>query len=81
MRRTKVGPTPNDGDVFDGAVWFPDKAGSLYRLDQRTDAVTGPFALTAGNPFVVSGYDDRLWIADFGGTDTIVVDPARLPSR
>ena len=76
MRRTKVGPTPNDG-----AVWFPVKAGSLYRLDQRTDAVTGPFALTAGNPFVVSGYDNRLWIADFGGSDTIVVDPTRLSSR
>jgi len=46
-----------------------------------TDAVTGPFALTAGNPFVVSGYDNRLWIADFGGSDTIVVDPTRLSSR
>ena len=78
VRRTKVGMTPNDGDVFNGAVWFPDKSGSLYRLDQRTDAVTGPFALGAGNPFVVSGYANRLWIADFGGTDTIVVDPTRL---
>ena len=75
VRRTKVGPTPNDGDVFDGAVWFPDKTGSLYRLDQRTDAVTGPFALAAGNPFVVSGYANRLWIADFGGTDTIARRP------
>jgi streptogramin lyase len=79
VRRVKVGPTPNDGDVFDGGVWFPDKDGSLYRLDQRTDAVTGPFPTGAGNPFVLSGYDRRLWIADYAGTDTIVVDPALVP--
>lgn len=79
VRRIDVGPTPNDGDVLDGGVWFPDKGGSLYRLDLRTDAVSGPFPLGAGNPFVVSGYDHRLWIADYGGTDTIVVDPALLP--
>ncbi|MDT7656561.1 MAG: hypothetical protein QOF38_1276, partial [Pseudonocardiales bacterium] len=29
--------------------------------------------------FVLSGYDHRLWIADYAGTDTIVVDPALLP--
>ena len=79
VRRVDVGPTPNDGDVLDGGVWFPDKDGSLYRLDQRTDAVTGPFPIPAGNPFVASGYDHRLWIADYAGTDTIVVDPALLP--
>jgi YVTN family beta-propeller protein len=80
VRRIDVGPTPNDGDVLDGGVWFPDKGGSLYRLDQRTDAVTGPFPLGAGNPFVVSGYRHRLWIADYGGTDTLVLDPALLPA-
>jgi YVTN family beta-propeller protein len=79
VRRIDVGPTPNDGDVLAGGVWFPDKGGALYRLDQRTDAVTGPFPIGAGNPFVVSGYAHRLWIADFAGTDTIVVDPALLP--
>jgi streptogramin lyase len=80
VRRSKVGTTPNDGDVADGAVWFPDKDGSLYRLDEQTHQVTGPFTLRAGNPFVLDGYDGKLWIADYGGTDTIVVDPSRLPS-
>jgi YVTN family beta-propeller protein len=80
VRRIKVGPTPNDGDVFDGTVWFPDKDGSLYRVDEKTGAASGPFPLGAGNPFVVSGYAGRLWIADFGGTDTVVVDPSRLPA-
>jgi YVTN family beta-propeller protein len=79
VRRITVSPTPNDGDVFEGGVWFPDKAGALYRLDQRTDAVTGPFPLGAGNPFVVSGYAHRLWIADYGGTDTLEVNPVLLP--
>ena len=46
----------------------------------RPHRVTGPFELDAGNPFVLDGYDGKLWIADFGGTNTIVVDPARLPS-
>lgn len=78
VRRSKVGSTPNDGDVFDGGVWFPDKGGALYRLDERTDAVSGPFPIQAGNPFVLSGYRGRLWIADFGGTDTIVIDPAKV---
>jgi streptogramin lyase len=80
VRRIKVGPTPNDGDAFAGKVWFPDKDGSLYRVDEKTGAVSGPFQLGAGNPFVVSGYARRLWVADFGGTDTFVVDPARLPA-
>ena len=31
-----------------------------------------------GNPFVVSGYGHLLWIADYGGTDTLVVDPRLL---
>jgi YVTN family beta-propeller protein len=81
VRRSKVGATPNDGDAYLGAVWFPDKSGSLYRLDEHTHVVTGPFALGAGNPFVVDGYAGKLWVADYGGTDTLVVDPARLPTR
>ena len=79
VARVKVGPTPNDGDVFGGSVWFPDNNGGLYRIDEKTLAVSGPFSLHAQNPFVVSGYDGRLWVADFGGTDTIEVDPADLP--
>jgi streptogramin lyase len=80
VHRVKVGATPNDGDVYHGSVWFPDKDGSLYRRDEQSDAVHGPYPLHAANPFVVSGYAGRLWIADYGGTDTLVVDPARLPS-
>ena len=79
VRRITVGATPNDGDVLDGAVWIPDKSGALYRLDERTDALTGPFRIPAGNPFVVAGYQHRLWIADYGGTDTLEVNPALLP--
>ena len=79
VQRVKVGPTPNDGDVYEGSVWFPDKDGALYRLDEKTDTVRGPYALGAGDPFVVSGYAGRLWIADFGGTETFVVDPSKLP--
>ena len=78
VQRVKVGPTPNDGDVYEGSVWFPDKDGALYRLDEKTDTVRGPYALGAGDPFVVSGYAGRLWIADFGGTETFVVDPSKL---
>jgi hypothetical protein len=80
VARVKVGSTPNDGDVLDGAVWFPDMSGGLYRIGQRSNAVTGPFALRAGNPFTLSAYAGRLWIADFAGTDVIVVNPARLPA-
>jgi streptogramin lyase len=80
VRRSKVGSTPNDGDVSGGAIWFPDKIGGLYRVDEQTHRVSGPFALGAGNPFVLDSYAGKLWIADFGGTDTIVVDPAKLPS-
>jgi YVTN family beta-propeller protein len=79
VARVKVGPTPNDGDVYAGYVWFPDKNGALYRIDERTNRVSAPFPLGAANPFVVSGYGDRLWVADFGGTDTFVVDPGALP--
>jgi len=78
--RAKVGSAPNDGDASGGFVWFPDKDGSLYRLNVATNAVAGPFAIDAANPFVVSSYEGRLWIADFGGTDTIVVDPTKLPA-
>jgi hypothetical protein len=46
---------------------------------EHTNAVAGPFRLGAVNPFVLSGYDDRLWVADYGGTETLVVDPAALP--
>ena len=79
VHRIPVGSTPNDPDVLDGAVWIPDKSGALYRLDLLTDAVTGPYPVAAGNPFVVAGYHHRLWIADYGGTDTIEVNPALLP--
>jgi YVTN family beta-propeller protein len=78
--RVKVGSTPNDGDVGDGAVWFPDRNGGLYRIGEKSNAVTGPYPLQAGNPFTLSTYAGRLWIADFAGTDVIVVDPARLPA-
>jgi hypothetical protein len=67
-------------DGPDGAVWFPDMSGGLYRIGQRSNAVTGPFRLRAGNPFTLSAYAGRLWIADFAGTDVIVVNPARLPA-
>ena len=79
--RVKVGSTPNDGDVGDGAVWFPDRNGGLYRIGEKSNAVTGPYPLQAGNPFTLSAYAGRLWIADFAGTDVIVVDPARLPAN
>ena len=78
--RVAVGSTPNDGDVGDGAVWFPDRNGGLYRIGEKSNAVTGPYPLQAGNPFTLSAYAGRLWIADFAGTDVIVVDPARLPA-
>jgi len=40
----------------------------------------GPYPLEAGNPFTLAAYAGRLWIADFAGTDVIVVDPASLPA-
>jgi YVTN family beta-propeller protein len=80
VARVKVGAMPNDGDVLDGAAWFPDMGGGLYRISTTTNAVTGPFALNAGNPFTLAAYRHRLWIADFAGTDVIEVNPARLPT-
>ena len=47
---------------------------------RRDGAVTGPWKLGAANPFVAAAFDGRLWIADFGGTDVVVVDPTQLPS-
>ena len=79
VARISVGPTPNDGDVLGGAVWFPDKDGGLYRISRNGNHVTGPFPLAAGDSFTLAGYARRLWIADFAGTDILVVNPARLP--
>ena len=80
MRRSQIGPTPNDPDVLGGGVWYPDKDGSLYRVDQISGQVTGPWPLGAANPFVAAAFDGRLWLADFGGSDVTVVDPSKLPS-
>ena len=75
----KVGPVPNDGDVLGGWVWFPDKGGSLYQVSRTGSQVRGPYPLPAANPFTLAAYHGRLWIADFGGTSVLVVNPARLP--
>jgi DNA-binding beta-propeller fold protein YncE len=79
--RAQVGGKPQDGDVAGGAAWFPDASGRLYRISQAGRRVTGPWPLAARNPFVLASYAGRLWIADFGGTSVLVVDPARLPRR
>lgn len=80
VRRSPIGPTPNDPDVLAGGVWWPDKNGSLYRVGEQDGLVTGPWPLGAANPFVAAAFDGRLWIAAFGGSDVVVVDPARLPA-
>lgn len=80
LRRSTIGPTPNDPDVLGGGVWYPDKNGSLYRVGQADGVVSGPWKLGAKNPFVAAELDGKLWIADFGGTDVFVVDPAMLAS-
>jgi YVTN family beta-propeller protein len=77
--RARVGAQPNDGDVLGGAAWFPDTDGSLYRVSADGRTVAGPWKLPAANPFTLAAYDGRLWIANFGGTDVLVVNPARLP--
>jgi streptogramin lyase len=77
--RVKVGPTPGSGSVFSGALWVTDNDGSIYRIDPQTDQVTGHWQLPVGNPFVISGYADRLWVTDYAGTDTIEIDPSQLP--
>jgi len=33
----------------------------LFRIDVRTDAVTGPWPTNDGNPFVLHGYASTLW--------------------
>jgi len=81
LRRSPIGPTPNDPDLLAGGVWWPDKDGSIYRVGVSDGAVTGPWPLGASNPFVAAAFDGRLWVADFGGSDVIVVDPARLPPK
>ena len=80
VARVKVGGTPNDGDVLGKYVWFPDKSGSLYRISRTGNQVSGPYPLQAANPFTLAAYDGRLWIANFGGTDVLEVNPARLPA-
>lgn len=78
VARIKVGRTPNDGDVLGKYVWFPDKSGALYRISRTGNQVSGPYPLHAANPFTLAAYDGRLWIANFGGTDVLIVDPAKL---
>ena len=78
-RAGQVGAQPNDGDVLGGAAWFPDAHGSLYRVSADGRTVAGPWRLPAANPFTLAAYAGRLWIANFGGTDVLVVNPARLP--
>ena len=58
----------------------PDAHGSLYRVSADGRTVAGPWRLPAANPFTLAAYAGRLWIANFGGTDVLVVDPARLPA-
>jgi YVTN family beta-propeller protein len=77
--RARVGAQPNDGDVLGGAAWFPDAHGSLYRVSADGRTVAGPWKLPAANPFTLAAYDGRLWVANFGGTNVLVVNPARLP--
>ena len=79
VARITVGPSPNDGDVYRGYLWVPDAVNGFYRVDIATNKVTGPYRLGANNPFVADGFDGRLWIADFKGTETFVVDLAALP--
>ena len=57
----------------------PDAHGSLYRVSADGRTVAGPWRLPAANPFTLAAYAGRLWIANFGGTDVLVVNPARLP--
>jgi YVTN family beta-propeller protein len=80
LARVDVGLEPNDGDVFAGALWLPDATAGLYRVDLATNKASGPYRLGAADPFVADGYDGRLWIADFKGTETFVVDLADLPA-
>ena len=79
VKRVTVGPSPNDGDIYRGVLWVPDAVNGLYRVDVATDKVVGLIRLGANNPFVADGYRGKIWIADFKGTDTFVVDPTRLP--
>ena len=74
---TPVGPNPEDGTVLDDEVWVGDKDGDLYRF--ATDggtATTHPSGVD--NPFVVAGWDGRLWAVDFTGTEVVRIDPDRL---
>jgi len=79
MTATCLTGRPGSRTGLDGAAWFPDRNGGLYRIGLRDNAVTGPYPLDAGNPFTLAAYAGRLWIADFAGTDVIIVDPAKLP--
>ncbi len=72
------GGRPLDGDVAAGAVWIPNRAGDVYRIDTATDALTGPFRTGASFPFVVAGSSDSLWVADYGGVDLLRLDLAAL---
>ena len=64
-----VGPSPQDGDASDGAVRVPLRNGVVVPLDARTEAVTARWESGVGNPFVLDADGDRLWTADFIGTD------------
>jgi streptogramin lyase len=79
VARTAVGSSPQDGDVYDGAVWFPTTGGTLCRIDPATNRLVGTYPVPATDPFVAAGYAGQIWLADFGGTDTVAVAIAALP--
>jgi YVTN family beta-propeller protein len=76
-RRVDVGRKPLDGDVLDGVVWVPDGAGDLYPIEASTGKPLGHLASGTGNPFVISGYDGKVWAVDFAGEDVVAIDPHR----
>jgi streptogramin lyase len=71
------GGAPADGDVLAGAAWFGDQGdGTIRRVD--SSGAVGP-ARPGGvkSAFVLCVYDGQLWIADFGGTDVVRIDPTK----
>jgi len=81
VRKLSTTARPNDGDVAAGVVWVPDVGGRVWGWSAATGKPAGRGSWTlpdVGNPFVLAGGFDRLWVVDFKGTDLLELNPAAL---
>jgi hypothetical protein len=70
-----VGGKPVDGDALNDVAWFPDRQTTEVIGVDATGAVVARHGTGLADPFVLSAYQGRLWVGDFGGTDLVGLTP------